>query len=160
MTTLQTLQKAAELRLKVERYLQEHHVATLATATGDKVWAAAVFYVHDGHTFYFLSSPASRHCENLGRNAHVALTVQEDYADWPAIKGVQLEGIASEIVGCEAKLARSLYGQKFPVVGKIAQAPAAIVRVMSKVHWYKVVPSKLYFIDNSVEFGHRRELTL
>ncbi|HJV81994.1 pyridoxamine 5'-phosphate oxidase family protein [Noviherbaspirillum sp.] len=147
-------------RLKLERYLQEHHVATLATAAGDAVWAAAVFYVSDGNTFYFLSSPTSRHCENLARNPRVALTVQEDYADWPAIKGVQLEGIASEIVGQEADLARSLYGQKFPVVGKIAQAPEAIVRAMSKVRWYTVVPSKLYFIDNSVGFGHRDEIAL
>jgi uncharacterized protein len=143
----------------VHGYLKQHHVATLATSD-ESIWAAAVFYVNDGYTIYFLSSPTSRHCRNLARNARVALTIQEDYADWPEIKGVQLEGEASEISGSEEHHARLLYGQKFPVVGKLAQAPAAIVKAMAKVRWYKVVPTRLYFIDNSAGFGRRDEIDL
>lgn len=143
----------------VHGYLQEHHVATLATSDAS-VWAAAVFYVNDGYTIYFLSSPTTRHCRNLARNARVALTIQEDYADWPEIKGVQLEGEASELSGSEELHARLLYGKKFPVVGKLAQAPAAIVKAMAKVRWYKVVPTRLYFIDNSAGFGRRDEVDL
>lgn len=143
----------------VQRYLRAHHVATLATS-GESIWAAAVFYVSDGTTLYFLSSPTSRHCSNLAANGSVALTVQEDYADWPDIKGVQLEGTASEISGSEEEHARRLYGQKFPLVGKLAQAPAAIVKAMAKVRWYKVVPTRLYFIDNSLGFGRRDEIDL
>lgn len=148
------------LRERVHGYLREHHVATLATSGSDGVWAAAVFYVSDGATLYFLSSPTSRHCLNLAHSAQVALTIQEDYADWPAIKGVQLEGIACAIDGAEQAHARSLYGQKFALVGKLAQAPAAIVKALAKVHWYRVTPRRLYFIDNSAGFGHRDELDL
>jgi hypothetical protein len=53
-----------------------------------------------------------------------------------------------------------LYGQKFPVVGLLAQAPAAIVKALAKVRWYKVVPQSLYFIDNSFGLGNRDELEL
>ncbi len=91
-------------------------------------------------------------------NARVAVTIQEDYADWPQIKGIQLEGVAEPINGPEEEQARKLYGSKFPVVGKLAQAPAAIVQAMAKVRWYKVVPERLYFIDNSVGFGHRDQI--
>jgi uncharacterized protein len=147
------------MKEKVQAYLREHNVATIATS-GEAIWAAAVFYVNDGYTFYFLSSPTSRHCHNLAGNARVALTVQEDYADWPDIKGVQAEGIAAEISGSEEERARWLYGRKFPLVGKLAQAPAAIVKAMAKVRWYKVVPTRLYFIDNSAGFGHRDEIDL
>ncbi|RZI43734.1 pyridoxamine 5'-phosphate oxidase [Herbaspirillum sp. HC18] len=147
------------MKEKVQAYLREHNVATIATS-GEDVWASAVFYVNDGYTFYFLSSPATRHCRNLAANARVALTVQEDTADWAAIKGVQAEGIAAEISGSEEERARKLYGQKFPLVGKLAQAPAAIVKAMAKVRWYKVVPTRLYFIDNSAGFGHRDEIDL
>lgn len=140
-------------------YLREHHVATLATSD-ESIWAAAVFYVSDGYTLYFLSSPTSRHCLNLARDPRVAVTIQEDYPDWPDIKGVQLEGVAAEISGSDEQHARSLYGQKFPVVGKLAQAPAAIVKAMAKVRWYKVAPTRLYFIDNSVGFGRRDEIDL
>jgi uncharacterized protein YhbP (UPF0306 family) len=141
-------------------YLRDHHVLTLATHGGEGLWAAAVFYVSDGFTLYFLSSPASRHCLNLAQNPRVSATIQEDYADWPEIKGVQLEGAAGEISGDEETRARKLYGEKFPVVGKLAQAPAAIVKAMAKVRWYKLVPERLYFIDNSAGFGHRDEIGL
>jgi hypothetical protein len=90
----------------------------------------------------------------------VAATIQEDYADWPEIKGLQLEGIACEISGAEEKRARALYGERYPVVGKLAQAPASIVAAMAKVRWYRIVPERLYFIDNSVAFGHREEVNL
>ena len=141
-------------------YLQAHNVATLATYSGGEVWAAAVFYVNDGSTLYFLSSPSSRHCLNLEENPRIAITIQEDYRDWLEIKGIQLEGDALEISGAEEERARRLYGEKFPVVGLLAQAPAAIVKALAKVRWYKVVPRRLYFIDNSVGLGHRDEIPL
>lgn len=38
---------------------------------------------------------------NLAHDPRVAVTIQEDYSDWLEIKGVQLEGVASEISGAE-----------------------------------------------------------
>ncbi len=148
------------VRSQAEQYLRAHSVATLATRSGDDLWAAAVFYVNDGFALYFLSAPTTRHCTNLAQDPRVALTIQEDYADWLEIKGVQIEGIASEISGAEEEKARRLYGEKFPVVGKLAQAPAAIVKALAKVRWYKVVPHRLFFIDNSFGLGHRDEIGL
>jgi len=141
-------------------YLRDHHVLTLATHGGDGLWAAAVFYVSDGFTLYFLSSPASRHCLNLAGASRVSATIQEDCADWPEIKGVQLEGTASKISRDEEFLARKLYGEKFSIVGKPAQVPAPFVKAMATVRWYKLVPDRLYFIDNSAGFGHRDEIDL
>ena len=146
---------AEALRRRVAAYLREHHVMTLATHGSEGVWAAAVFYVNDGHNLLFLSSPASRHCRNLAASPRVSATIQEDYADWPEIKGVQLEGNASEIRGEEEQRARRLYGEKFSVIRGLAQAPVALATAMDKVRWYKVVPERLYFIDNSAGFGHR-----
>lgn len=141
-------------------YLRTHHVMTLATSGADGPWAASVFYAADGFTLYFLSSPASRHCTNLAANPRVAVTVQEDYPDWPQIKGIQAEGRVAELAGDEETLARRLYGDKYPVVGKLAQAPAAIVRAMAKVRWYRFTAQRLYFIDNAAGFGHRDEVTI
>lgn len=148
------------LNVRVQNYIRDHQVATLATNSGEGPWAAAVFYVNDGYTLYYLSSPTSRHCQNLSQNPRVAVTIQEDYADWLKIKGIQIEGVVSEISGLEEGKARKLYGQKFPVIGKLAQAPAAIVKALAKVRWYKVVPHRLYFIDNEVDLGHRDEIDL
>ncbi|MBT1076515.1 pyridoxamine 5'-phosphate oxidase family protein [Geobacter grbiciae] len=148
------------LGMRVQRYLRDHNVATVATSGSDGPWAAAVFYVSDGYTLYFLSSPTSRHCLDLAQTARVAVTIQEDYSDWLEIKGVQIEGVAGEISGAEEEKARKLYGRKFPLVGLLAQAPAAIVKAMAKVRWYKVVPHRLYFIDNSLGLGNRDEVDL
>lgn len=148
------------LSQRVSGYLHDHHVLTLATTGPAGVWAAAVFYVNDGFNFYFLSAPTSRHSQNLALNPQVAGTIQEDYNDWPEIKGVQFEGEARRLQGAEQAQALKLYGQKFAVVGQLSQAPAKIVKAMSKIAWYKVTPTRLYFIDNSLGFGHRDEVPL
>jgi uncharacterized protein YhbP (UPF0306 family) len=148
------------LRNRVQAYLAARHVMTLATASDQGPWAAALFYVHEGWTLYFLSASASRHCRNIARNPRVSATIQEDYADWRVIKGVQLEGSAILLSGADAEQARRLYGAKFPLVGNPAVAPAAIVAAMAKISWYRVAADRAYFIDNSVAFGHRDELDL
>ena len=145
---------------RVQQYLRQHHVMTLASHGDEGVWAAAVFYANDGFAFYFLSSPSSRHCRNLTRDSRVSAAVHEDYSDWRKIKGVQLEGIASVLAGEGEIHARRVYGEKFPVVGMLEQAPAAIVKALAKVRWYKLIPQRLYFIDNAEGFGHRDEIDL
>jgi uncharacterized protein YhbP (UPF0306 family) len=144
----------------VADYLERHHVMTLATCGVDGPWAAAVFYVNAGSTLYFLSPASTRHCRNLAHDPRCAATIQEDYSDWPKIKGVQLEGRVHELHGDESRLARQRYGDKFPVVGRLAAAPAAIVAALAKVHWYSLQPERLHFIDNSRGFGHREQIEL
>jgi hypothetical protein len=141
-------------------YLKTHNVLTLATGGPEGMWAAAVFYVNQGFTFYFLSAESSRHSRNIAHNPQVAGTVQEDYRDWPAIKGVQLEGVVQQLSGVERVLAMGLYGVKFPLVSDVTKAPPEIVRAMQKVAWYRLEPTRLYFIDNAQGFGHREEVQL
>ena len=71
-----------------------------------------------------------------------------------------LRRTVDEIHGDALARARDLYGQKFPVVGKIALAPAAIVKALAKVRWYRVTPRRLFYIDNALGFGHREEVDL
>lgn len=149
-----------KLRGEVLAYLARHHVITLATSDGHSAWAAAVFYANDGLDLYFLSSPGSRHGQHIAINPHVAGTIHEDYHDWREIKGIQLEGEVSVLSGDEEKHARAVYGAKFPVVGQIAKAPAAIVKALAKVSWYRLRPQRLFYIDNSKGFGKREELEI
>ncbi|WP_243372896.1 pyridoxamine 5'-phosphate oxidase family protein [Geotalea sp. SG265] len=146
------------LGMKVARYLEDHHVATLATFGSEGPLGAAVFYASDGYTLYFLSSPTSRHALELAVDPRVAVTIQENQTDWLKIKGVQMEGEARELAGAEEEHARRLYGNKFPLVGMLDHAPAAIVKALAKVRWYRITPRRLYFIDNSLGLGHREEV--
>ena len=142
----------------VADYLTGHHVLTLATQGEQGPWAAAVFYVSDGCSLIFLSSPNTRHCRNLALDARCAATIQEDCRDWARIKGIQLEGRVSELHGQEESRARLIYGEKFPIVGSREDMPAPIAEALARVRWFRLVPERLHFIDNSKGFGHREEI--
>ena len=144
------------LQEKVLAYLATHHVVTLATQGSSDLWAAAVFYVNDGFNLYFLSAPHTRHSRHIAENTAVAATIQEDYREWTAIKGIQLEGHCILLTGEERETAIALYTTKFPIIGD--EAPPQIAQAISKIGWYKIVPTTLYFIDNSLGLGHRDQV--
>lgn len=139
-------------------YLAAHHVMTLATHGPQGPWAAAVFYVNQGFDLYFLSSPRSRHAGDLALDERAAVTVQEDYIEWADIRGVQLEGRIELLSGAEAVDARMLYGTKFPLIAATDAAPAPIAAALARVHWYRLVATRAYFVDNSRGFGHREQV--
>jgi uncharacterized protein YhbP (UPF0306 family) len=138
-------------------YLVEHRVMTLATTSSQGPWAAAVFYASQEFELYFLSAKQTRHTQDLTRNPRVAATIQEDYRDWPDIKGIQLEGEVKELTGKERKEAIKLYQDKFPF---IVSAGAQIQTALRRVSWFRLRPDLLYFIDNSLGLGHRDSIDL
>ena len=146
-----------ELRELALTYLHQHQVMTLATVGVEGPWAAAVFYVNKEFVFYFLSAGHTRHSQNIIENSRVAAAIQEDYKDWPSIKGVQLEGIVNQIQGAERQRAISLYEEKYPF---IKNATSQIRLGLARVNWYRLLTSRLYFIDNSKGLGHRDEISL
>ena len=133
---------------------------TLSTNGPEGLWSAAVFYVNDAFRLYFLSAPTSRHSLNLEAQPHVAAAIQEDYRDWPEIKGIQLEGEAKRVSKANQALVVARYGLKFPIIANISRAPAEILKAFNKIAWYEVRPERLYFIDNSLGLGHRDEVPL
>ena len=138
-------------------YLERHTVMTLATYGVQGVWAAAVFYASEQFDLYFLSAGHTRHGQDLSLTRRAAATIQENYSDWPAIQGIQLEGHIDLLEGEERELAIALYQQKYPFLEGAGQA---IQAQLSKINWYRLSPERLYFVDNSLGFGHRDEIDL
>lgn len=138
-------------------YLANHQVMTLATHGPQGLWAAAVFYANLEFDLYFLSAGHTRHAQNLASESRSAATIQEDYKDWPAIQGIQLEGVVRLLTEEEREPAVAHYSAKYPF---IAQADPQIQEALTKVNWYCLTPDKLYFIDNSKGLGHRDEIDL
>lgn len=146
-----------DTRQEVLDYLQAHHVMTIATMGADGPAAAAVFYVNSGARFYFLSSPHSRHCQNIKADPRVAITIHEDYSDWCAIKGIQISALARELDGQEREAAKRLYGNKFPDILGGQPILGAIAEALSRIRWYELVADRIRFIDNERGFGHKEE---
>ncbi len=145
---------------RAQAFLESHHVLTLATSGEEGPWAAAVFYASRGFTLWFLSAPTTRHARNLTARSRVAATVQEDTADWRAVRGVQLEGTAQLLAGAEAEEARGIYGAKFPLVASGGGAPPEIAAALERIRWYRLLPERLYLVDNAAGFGKREEIAL
>ena len=148
---------AADPRAAALHYLATHQVMSLATTAADDIWSAAVFYVNQSFDFYFLSAGHTRHARNMQAQPRVAATIQEDYSDWPQIKGIQLEGEATLLQGENRDFAVRLYEIKYPF---IAAAGPKIALALTRVNWYRLTARRLYFIDNSRGFGHRDEIVL
>jgi uncharacterized protein len=151
------------LKQQILEYLHSHNTMTLATCSGDVPWAATVFYAGNEFALYFFSSPDSRHSQNLAVNQRVAVTIQEDYKDWRAIKGIQLEGRAVLVDGVlEKAKAMAIYARKYADVIKLFTDPASGVfyKAFLKVKFYRVEPERLFFIDNQQGFGKRQEFDL
>lgn len=132
-------------------------MVTLATNGPEGLWAAAVFYAHQGFLLFFLSARTTRHALNIAVNPLVAATIQADYDDWPGIKGIQLEGKIKKLKGDEIDQAKQLFSDRFPF---LHEAPDAILMALEKVHWYSLIPDRLFFVDNTQGFGHRDEVLL
>lgn len=147
----------ADLIGRVLAYLSNHQVMTLATVGDNGVWAAAVFYANHGFDLYFLSAGHTRHGLNIQAQPQVAATIQEDYQDWQAIRGIQLEGHVMVLTGEMRDTAVTLYRRKYPF---IAQDDPQIQKGLARVNWYHLKPERLYFIDNSLGMGHRDEVEL
>lgn len=132
-------------------YLAAHTVLTLATNGPLGLWAAAVFYASVDFDFYFLSAGHTRHARNCAAQPQVAATIQENYRDWPSIRGIQLEGSVTQLAGAERDAAVAVYLDKYPFVADDTN----LARAMERVNWYRLTPQTLYWIDNSQGFGHR-----
>ncbi|MCI0394104.1 MAG: pyridoxamine 5'-phosphate oxidase family protein [Chloroflexi bacterium] len=150
-------QESEAVRQAALAYLAGHQVVTLATTGPLGLWAAAVFYASDGFELVFLSAGHTRHGQNLAANPRAAATIQEDYRDWPEIKGIQLEGPVRQLAGAERAAAIALYQAKYPFV---AAADAPLQSALARVNWYRLTPDRLYFIDNSKGLGHRDEVII
>ncbi len=154
-----------DLRKAVLEYMASHNTISLATERDQIPHAATVFYVNEGFDIFYLSSPTSRHSQNLARNPKVAGTINEDYHDWLTIKGIQLHGTVEQVGSIMENLnLAKLYIKKFPTVADFLLAPHKLGRVVmekvAKVKFYRLKPWRIYFINNEVGFGHREELIL
>ena len=131
-------------------YLQSHHVMTLATQGPAGLWAAAVFYVNDGLTLYFLSSPTSRHSQNLETSGRVAATIQEDTHDWRAIEGIQLEGGWTYWRRGTGACAVALWDKSFPLSAIWPPRWLRLLKAMSRIAWHKITPERLFFVSTTL----------
>jgi general stress protein 26 len=138
---------------KISDYLSNHQYLNLATVRPDNSpLAHTVGYASDGATVYFMTDKKSRKAKNINSNPFVAYTVDEDYTDINKIQGVQMRGKAELLT--DNSVIEKVFGimlGKFPQIKDLPQNPDYVS--------FKITPVEAFFLDNTVGFGHRDNIT-
>jgi uncharacterized protein YhbP (UPF0306 family) len=154
-----------ELTTKARQLIAEQNTLTLATAENNTAWAAPVYYVFVKSTFYFLSSPDSRHItEALGSN-QASAEVHAAASTWKEIRGLQMTGeIRALKPGLEAVQVLRAYLKKYPFTTEFFKENVPLdLDTFAKrfgVKLYGFVPTLVYYLDNQIRFAFREEVTL
>lgn len=176
---------SVEIKKVFYEYLRTHNTMSIATSQDNQPWAASVFYANDDIILYFISNAIrARHSKNIAVNNRVAVTINEDYKlkkfdDWKKIKGIQLEGYAYLIDDKEELTkAVSTYIKKYPFTSiylkQLFKTPKLTLfeRLIIKLpffpkfrateanRFYKIVPTRIWFVDNERSFEKRLEVPI
>jgi uncharacterized protein len=130
---------------KIIRFLQKHHVMTLATSDNNQPWCCSCFYVYDEkkNTFLVTSDADTRHITEVTKQPHVAGAIALETTMVGKIQGVQFSGLMTEIKGEEFNKAKKVYIKRFPVAA------------FSELQLWHIEPEFLKFTDNRLGFGKK-----
>ena len=118
----------------------------LATPDGQGCHAASVFYAEDAQlNLYFLSAGSSLHAAHIALNPDVAVTINQQHADWTEIKGVQMHGDCRQLQEPERSTAIDLYLGKFTEVARFVEDPRTsseqlIAERLMQSCWFRFSP--------------------
>ncbi len=148
---------------KTRELLGVCNVMSIATCADNVPWAASVFFVADeSFNLYFVSNSSSLHSRNINLNGCAAVTINKDHDDWLTICGLQIEGATSVAPANERERILTLYLNKFPHIARLRDNPAndqekLIADRIGGSDFYRIEPSTVRLIDNSLGFGSKME---
>ena len=154
-----------ELTEMARQLIAEQNTLTLATAEKNTAWAAPVYYVFVKSSFYFLSSPDSRHITEALGSKQASAAVHAAASTWKEIRGLQMTGkIRAVKPGLEAVRILRAYLKKYPFTTEFFKENVPLdLDAFAKrfgVKLYGFVPALVYYLDNQIRFAFRKEVKL
>lgn len=153
--------QTSEVAERIARFLDANHVMSLATAGATGPHAASLFYARDGFGLVWVSDPNSRHSRDLEADASVSATVAPDTSDHTLIRGAQIHGAAHRATAIDERgRLLALLVQRFPFLARPKDASPKMAAAFDSAAVYRLEPSRIVLIDNSLGFGHKDTLVL
>ena len=154
-----------ELNELARRLVAEQNTLTLATAEGDTAWAAPVYYVFLKSSFYFLSSPNSRHITEALKSSRASASMHATASTWEEIRGLQMAGRIRVVnPGLDAIQVLRAYLKKYPFTKEFFKENISLdldtFAQRFGVKLYRFIPTLVYYLDNQIRFAFREEVTL
>ena len=124
---------------KIESFIDEHHVLTLATHDQDEISACSLFYAYDpkSRVFVVASSDDTLHIQQIQKNNKIAGNILLETKEVGKIRGLQFRGIFREN---EDKELSKLYFKNFPYA--LALQPKLWI---IEIDYFKLTDNRLGF---------------
>ncbi len=127
---------------KIEEFIKEHHVLTLATLKENTPYTCSVFYAYDttSHSFIVASDAKTQHIQNILQNPNCAGNIHLETKTVGKIEGLQFLGKCFRL---EESALKTLYFKTFPYA--LALHPTL----------WKITPKQFKYTDNKMGFGKK-----
>jgi len=136
-----------QLDERILKFIDEHHVLTLAVSNLNIPWCASCFYVYlpERNLFVFTSDPDTRHIQDVvqGNNYDVAGAIALETKITGKIRGIQFAGPIRKLHAEELKSAKKVFLERFPIAR------------FSTLQLWGVEPSIIKMTDNRLGFGKK-----
>lgn len=128
--------------VKIEEFLTQHHVLTLATSNATELSACSLFYVYDEkeRVFVVASANDTEHIQNLQHSNKVAGNIPLETKEIGVIRGVQFKATMQLV---EDNRLKKLYYKAYPYA--LAMLPTL----------WKVEIKSFKMSDNRLGFGKK-----
>jgi len=143
--------------------IQAESTLTLATAGESGPWSAPVYFVCINGSFYFFSSPQSRHIRQALGSGKAAASLFHPADSWQAIRGIQMPGtvervqsmaLSIKVIGMYLK--RFTFAMEFFPDNPTPDLEAFFSRFKARL--YAFAPTAVYYIDNRSGLGTRQQI--
>jgi len=147
---------------KARQIISENHFLSLATCSGNKVWAAAIAYVVDeDYNFYFYSALDSLHMQHIKKHPEVAFTIFSSDKIPDEADGLQIAGIAGQVEKeLLPRVVNFYYHQSFPNPEARAKWQTSYEHFLENKfpfqRFFCIVPQEIYKLDSSILEVDRR----
>jgi len=127
---------------KIESFIDEHHVLSLATSNKNELSVCNLFYAYDAKSTSFItaSSDDTTHIQHILKNSNIAGTIVLETKTIGKIQGLQFHGKCTQL---DDKSLASIYFKEFPA--SIVMKPALW---QIKIEYFKMT-------DNTLGFGKK-----
>lgn len=130
---------------RIIRFLQKHHVFTLATSQNNEPYVCTCFYVYleEENLLVFTSDYSTRHVRELENQPRVAGAVALETMVTGRIQGIQLTGFCILLEGDLLASARAAYHKRFPV------------SLLMDLTLWSLAPDYIKMTHNNLGFGKK-----
>ena len=130
---------------RIVKFINKHHVLTLATCSENEPWCSNCFYIYleDLNLFVFTSDDSTKHIQDILTQDLVAGSIVLETSVIGKIRGIQFQGIIWKPEKQLLKKVKTAYLKKFPIA------------MLMKTSLWVVEPSLLKFTDNRLGFGKK-----